>query len=251
MILGTGLDLTTLSREAATRLEVAFDAAPTVKFTGLVGSIPLSPVTLPRLTLGGLQLPNRRAGVGKGIRQPIDGILGFNVLSAFEIDLDIPNRVATFYPLRNCADHTPPDRESFVRLPTFRLGSGLYTQAKLDGKPVPGLLNTGASRTTVGLQAAAKTNVDLARLRSGPSRTVQVLDDADLTAYPAQFQELQIGTDIVRGPTLNVSDFGRRNNMLIVGNDYFARHRTWLALGGSAIFVSEARQQQTHLGDRP
>ncbi len=243
LILDIGSDVTLLSRSAAMRLEVPWDDRLAVRLNGAGGQARASRTVLPELQLGAATVPDVRAVVGQGLRPPIDGVLGINVLVGFEMDLDVPHGVVTLYRARPCAGVGPNWTGPFTRLPTRQQRSGhLFVPAQLNGQPVIGLLDTGASRTTIGLQAAADAGMTEADLLHGPASVTQSLDAGGIVVRPRRFRELRVGTDVIDQPMLNVADLPPQAGDLIIGDDYLATRRVWIALATGSMFVSTADQ---------
>ena len=243
LILDIGSDVTLLSQGAARRLQVRWDDRLGVRLNGAGGQARASRTVLPELQLGAAIVPNVRAVVGKGLRPPIDGVLGINVLLGFELDLDVPHGLVMLYRARPCAGIEPNWTGPFTRLPTQQQRSGhLFVPALLNGQPVIGLLDTGASRTTIGLQAAADAGMTAGDLLRGPSSVTQSLDAGGIVVRPRQFRELRVGTDIIKGPVLNVADLPPQAGDLIIGDDYLATRRVWIALATGSMFISTVDQ---------
>lgn len=156
LILDIGSDMTLLSRSAARRLGVTFDRGRSLSLIAAGGVTSASPAVLHTLQLGTMGAPDVPVVVSQGLPPPIDGVLGIDILARFEVDLDGPNERATIYRARLCAGAAPNWTEPFTRLPTQQQRSGhLLVPAQLNGQTMIGLLDTGASRTTIGLKAAA------------------------------------------------------------------------------------------------
>ncbi|MGI4954667.1 MAG: aspartyl protease family protein [Janthinobacterium lividum] len=240
LILDIGSDLTLLSRAAAMRLGVRFDNRLAVRLNGAGGQASASPAVLPEVQFGTAVLPNVRAVVGRGLRPPIDGVLGNNVLAGFELDLDAPKGTLALYRARPpaCAG-TPPWAVPFIRLPTEQDRNGdLFVRAALNGRPIRALLDTGASRSTVGLPAAAAAGLSAAALLRGPSSVTQSLDAAGIITRPRRFRSLQIGDEAVDDPVLNVADLPPTAGDMIIGSDYLGSRRIWIALASGTMFAA-------------
>ena len=241
LILDIGSDLTLLSRAAATRLGVRFDNRLAVWLNGAGGQASASPAVLPDVQFGTAVLPNVRAVVGRGLHSPIDGVLGNNVLAGFELDLDAPKGTVALYRARPraCAGAPPPWPVPFVRLPTEQERTGhLFVPAVLNGRPIRALLDTGASRSTVGLPAAAAAGLSASDLLRGPSSVTQSLDAAGIITRPRRFRSLQIGDEAIDDPVLNVADLPPQAGDMIIGSDYLGSRRVWIALASGTMFAA-------------
>lgn len=245
LILDIGSDITLLSRVAARRLGVAFDDRRSIQVSGAGGRASTSPAPLRSLQFGDAVVPNVQAVVGRGLRPPFDGVLGLDVLAAFDLDLDARNGEVWLYRARPpaCAGAPPPWIGPYARLDTEQGGSGyLFVPAVLNGQPLRALLDTGASNTTVGLLAAAAAGITKADLLRGPASVTQSLDAAGIVVRPRRFRELRVGGDVIADPVLNVADLPPLAGDMIIGGDYLAARRVWIAVASGTVFVTKADQ---------
>ena len=241
LILDIGSDLTLLSRAAALRLGVRFDNRSAIGLNGAGGQASASPAVLREVQFGTAVLPTVQAVVGRGLRPPFDGVLGNNVLAGFELDLDAPKGTVALYRARPpaCAGAPPPWTVPFIRLPTEQDRNGdLFVRAALNGRPIRALLDTGASRSTVGLPAAAAAGLSAADLLRGPSSVTQSLDAAGIITRPRRFRSLRIGDEAIDDPVLNVADMPPTAGDMIIGSDYLSSRRIWIALASGTMFAA-------------
>ncbi len=239
LVLDTGSDLTMLSRAAAGRLGVAWDERSPVAIGGAGGAAQAFATTVPSLALRGAATSSVRVLVAQALPPPIEGVLGINVLIGYELDLDVPHRRLVLYRARPCPAALPPWSAPFARLPTQQQRSGhLFVSGELDGQPVFGLLDTGASNTTVGLAAARDAGVTAATLRADPAGRARSIDEGGLIVRRRRFRTLKIGDDVLEQPVLHVADLPPYAGELIIGGDYLATRRVWLSLVTGQAFVT-------------
>lgn len=239
LVLDTGSDVTLLNRAAAARLGVAWDERTSVAVGGAGGASHAFATTLPGLTLGSATTRNVRTLIARAPAPPLDGVLGINVLVGYELDLDVPRRRLGLYRARPCPAALPPWTAPYTRLPTRQKLSGhLYVPGELDGQPVFGLLDTGASHTTVGLASARDAGVTAAALRADPASRTQSLNEGGMIVRQRRFRSLKIGNDTLEQPLLLVADLPPYAGDLIIGGDYLATRRVWISLVTGQAFVT-------------
>ena len=244
LILDTGSDVTLLSRTAAARLGVMSERTPSLLLSGAGGRLQAARATLATLQLAGAVASGVGAVVGRKLQPPIDGVLGINVLAGLELDLDAPAGRLTVYRARGpaCAGAAPPWTGPYFRLDTEQQSSGhLITPALLNGRPVHALLDTGASRTTVGLAAAAAAGITDADLRQSKPSVSQSLDAGGIVVRPQPFRELRLAGAVFPDPVLDVADLPPEAEDMIIGADYLSNRRVWIALATGTVFVDSNR----------
>ena len=243
LILDTGSDVTLLSRAAAARLGVMSERNPSLLLSGAGGRLQAARAVLPTLQLAGAVATGVGAVVGRKLQAPIDGVLGINVLAGLELDLDAPAGRLTVYRARApaCAGAAPAWTGPYTRLDTGQQPSGhLITPAVLNGRPVRALLDTGASRTTVGLAAAAAAGITDADLRQSKASVSQSLDATGIVVRPQPFRELRIAGAVFPNPVLDVANLPPEAEDMIIGSDYLTSRRVWIALATGTVFVDSA-----------
>ncbi|MBC7799931.1 MAG: clan AA aspartic protease, partial [Gemmatimonadaceae bacterium] len=210
---------------------------------GAGGTTTAQMATLEAVSLGGATTRNVRAMVADALGPPIDGILGINVLVGFELDLDVPQRRLVLYRARPCAAALPPWSGPYTRLPVQQQRTGhLFVSAELDGQPVFGLLDTGASRTTMAVAVARDAGVTLRQLQAAPGGRSRTLDPGGLAFRQQQFRALRIGNDVLESPMLLVADLPPYAGEMIIGGDYLATRRVWMSLLTGMVFTTASAQ---------
>lgn len=241
LILGVGSDATLLGRDAARRLNLSWNGKASLQIEGAGGRARADLAVLPTLVLGGATLRWVPVIIGQGFRAPVDGLLGMDALAGFEVDLDMPHKVATLYRARTraCAAAVPAWTHAYTRL-AVRQGRGrhLYVPAEVDGHPLLGLLVTGSSRTVVQRRAVAGIDGPGQAPMDGPASRMQTMDSLGLLVHSRRFRALQVGSDVIENPLLNIADLPAESGDLVIGADYLGTRRVWIALATGSVFVS-------------
>lgn len=174
--------------------------------------------------------------------QAMDGLLGGDVLARFDLDLDFAARVARLSPSSAC-----PPPSGWVAVPLTVLPSGhIRVKVAIDGRPVMALLDTGASHSTMNLDAAhdlfgiASSSSDL-RLVGSETGVEGVMVDA----YRYPFRSLTIGgVTLANPPILLIANATRRMHVITPnGGDRTA----WGPEGFPDFFLGIAELKRFHL----
>jgi predicted aspartyl protease len=242
LLVDTGAERTALSTTTADRLGLARDQDNMTKMTGVGGTYTAHDAIIPGLVLGGWRFPLERLPVnhlrlGPGLE--VDGLLGADVLLAYDLDINVPEQTLTLYRPRRCPDIRPPWTERADRVPgvrTFR--DRLLIPLSLDGVEGMAILDTGAQATTIGRGMAVRLGLTqdiLSRDRvveqhgAGPGSTAARLH---------RFTQLQVGPARAINPVLAVmpNDIGAGD--ALVGEDFINGHRIWMSFSNREVFIS-------------
>ena len=161
LLLDTGAEWTILTPAAAKRVgaqtpRIVFDR----QIRGLSGSLATNEVELRSFTAGDVAIPWRRVRVASlnmpsVFSGPLDGVLGADTLSSFDVDLDLPHHRMVFYGKQSCPSAAPAWAEPYATIPARKTFSNhLSFPAQLDGRQIDTFIDTGAQLSVLSSKAA-------------------------------------------------------------------------------------------------
>jgi predicted aspartyl protease len=257
LLVDTGAERTLLTEAAVERLRLPRDYQHVTRTYGIGSSTVSWDAVLPDgLTLGGTRFPVEGVTVGRFsmIRvagERADGLLGADVLLAFDIDLDVPNRRLTIYRARyGCLDG-PPWSGPYIRL------TGITTRHdrmllpfQLDGVAGLGVLDTGAQLSTVSMHMAERLGLEEEQLDADGTVMAHGAAPDQVPVRLHRFRELRVGSTVVRWPTLPVVDMTDGMGDALVGADFLQGRRIWLSFATSRVFVTPLEPNAAIAGAR-
>jgi predicted aspartyl protease len=239
LILDTGAQSTVISTGAADRLQLPRSMVYPRRMRGLGGGLVGGAVGLPGLAVAGIELPNFGALVApielklSGIVP--DGLLGADILSDYDVDLDLArNRVRLW-----CSSGAPDWSRSYSTIEANRsLHDRLFFWSALDGKRTAVIIDTGAQHSLVDSRAALATGIDAKALGSQPAIAVLgISGSGGVQARPYRFRELAIGRERLAQPSLLVAPLGLEDADLILGADFMKDRRVRLSYRSRRIYI--------------
>lgn len=249
MIVDSGAERTTLSEAAAARLGLPQDGRFVTHSTGIGGVSAHADVTVANLVLGGVRFPIDRMAVGslnfdRRSGLVADGLLGADILLAFETDIDVPGGSLTLYRVRRCAGTKPPWSESVAEIMgvTSRKDRMLIP-FDLDGVIGQAILDTGAQRTVIGVQMARRMGLTEQTMAGDPVIHHRGAGPATMDAHVHRFQQLRIGPALMARPALSVLPTDAGVGDALVGEDFLEGRRVWLSFPTRQFFVSRLAQE--------
>ncbi len=223
LLLDTGAQGMLVTPEAAASL--ALPLRGMVPMFGTGGSREARVVLLPGLRLGDTPMPDQLAPVAPlpvdfRLQPPLAGLLGASLLSAFDLDIDVPAGRLTLYLPSECE---PPFRGAVLPLEVTPRGEP-FVPVLVNGQPLLALLDTGTRATILsdatarrlGVQAPVSANVaegvDGERRAIGHTRVRLAIGDVPAVETPVSVSALQLD----------------RGDMLL-GLDAIVQRRVWLS----------------------
>jgi len=244
LLLDTGAQTTILTPPVAQRIGAQ---RPSVEFQrqmhGIAGSLQTSEVELRSFTMGGVAIPWRRVrvapvNVGSVFSAPLDGVLGVDTLSSFDVDLDLPGHRLVLYEKQTCAGATPAWTEHYAKIAAGRsLGDHLFFPVHLEGRKLAAFIDTGAQFTVLSSKAASVLGVTEAALAHDRVIIVHGAAAEQLSAHVHRFSQLAVGTEIIRNLEIVVTDVRLNDADLVLGIDFLRSRRMWMSYGSQQIFL--------------
>ena len=245
LILDTGAERTVLTPDVAERIGAQ---RPRIEFQrrlhGIAGDLPSREVELRSFAAGAVAIPWRRVLVApvkmaKIFPTPLDGLLGADSLSDFDIDLDLPRHQMTFYQRQSCETAAPNWTGPYISVSTGRSrGEHLFFPAQLDGHRLTAVIDTGSQVTVLATASARALGVTNEQLSKDRSVTTQGVAGEPRSARVHRFARLEIGSLIVRNPEVVVADLNLNDADILLGVDFLRSRRLWLSYGSRRIFLS-------------
>jgi predicted aspartyl protease len=245
VLLDTGAQTTILRPPVAQRIGAQH---PRIEFQrqmhGIAGNLQTGEVELRSFAIAGVAIPWRRVrvapvNVASVFSTPLDGLLGVDALSSFDVDLDLPDHRMVLYEKQTCASATPTWTEPYAKISAGRsLGDHLFFPAQLDGRKIHTFIDTGSQFTVLSTRAALALGVTEAVLAHDRAISVHGAAAEQLSAHIHRFAQLTVGAEVIRNPEIVVTDVRFNDADLVLGIDFLRSRRVWLSYGSQQIFLS-------------
>jgi predicted aspartyl protease len=251
-ILDTGAAQTVVTPDAVRHFGLALDEWTATTMLGVGGverrrnadprSVELGGVALHRrslaqdATLRVATLPRRMVG-----EQQIDGLLGRDFLSLFDLDLDFTRETLTLYDVRGCDGRFLPWTEPYLSVTVENpTESALVVPLAIDGVPLRALLDSGAGRSLVAAGGMARLGLGIERLQGDPSQVVSGVGPHTVTMWQHKFHELRVGSESVANPVFLVAPIQLQPiSDMLLGADWLLGHRVWISYATKQLFATK------------
>lgn len=250
-ILDTGAQRSVVTRDAVDRLGLARDQWVGTTMNGVggiqsrpnadpasisLGGVPLVRRTLTHdtsLTVG--VLPHARAG-----NLVIDGLLGRDFLSLFDLDLDVSGRRLLLHRVSGCSGRFLPWTADYAAIQvTMPTDTAIVVPVSLDGRPLRALLDTGASASLLGAPGIFKLGLTAAALDSDPADTVSGLGPRSVTLHRHRFRTLEVGASVIDSPSVWVEPIRLTPIVdMLLGADWLSGRHVWVSFATRQLFVA-------------
>jgi len=240
-VVDTGAEASTVTPQAAEALRLPTDQRHGSVLLGIAGPFHTPNVRVRSFALGEVVRADQSLGIGRMPSFPpsvptVAGLLGADVLSAYDVDLDLPNGRMALYTPRGCAGFVP--WPGAVAVPLARTRSGLaFVDAVVDGVTVRALLDTGARTTLLARATAASLGVSQAALAHDPQRVGIGIGLGNIDVRTHRFGELGLPGAMQRNVAANVADIHLPGVEMLLGADYLGARRIWISYSTGRLFL--------------
>lgn len=248
LLLDTGAEGGLIAPEAAAALHLPMDPRRVTQMQGPAGEVIGRNALARHVQLGPLLLQDASLPVGvlpavPRTTPPVVGLIGADVLSRFDVELDAPHGRMALYATAGCESGFVPFPSANM-LPLTREGDRVRVDVVLDGQRLPALVDTGARSTIVSPAAAALAGVTEAALARDPGGIGGGVDMRRTEFHWHRFGTFRVGAEAMRSHTLTVSPLG--DEMMLLGNDWLLTRHVWISYAQNRLFVQPAISPAPH-----
>lgn len=244
----TGAATTYVSQDLADELNLPHDFDHTLDSFGVGGQEShLHIAEVASLALGDIQVRNTHLPVAAfgerladGHTQP-GGLIGADILSHFDLDIDIPHRQLALWRVAGCTEMQPDWQNAAAPLPMQIAPSRHVTvPVRIDGASLDLMLDTGSPDLVLSTHAAARAGAPPEVLED--NRHVQGfgVNDRAFDAWMHIFRRVELGSMVfgdVRTIVVNNGRYGSIGDGLL-GIEFLKRGRVWLSYSTGSFFAT-------------
>lgn len=236
----SGAQTSTVTPELVAALDLRPDPGMSARrLAGLGGNAYSQVVGLDSLQLGGVTYRKidvfaASLGVlGRG-NLAVSGLVGEDLLSRYDVGLDIGHREISLYTVRGCATVSPPWGTAAPIPIRLSEHNHLVFPVELDGHRLTAMLDTGAAGDVLLERGAGALHLTPDLLAHDSAIAAQGLGERGVDIRIHKFATLRVGQETIQGPAIGVSDASDSDVDLILGMGF---------LRGRQVFVSHATAQ--------
>jgi predicted aspartyl protease len=250
MMVDTGAQRAALSPQAADRLNLATDASRTFSADDIGGRSPgahprivnvvrFGPVVWPRYAMQPVNIlrPEQQGDPGAPA-----GVIGADMLSAYDVEFDFPGRSMALYSVSGCSgDFVPwPGRHDILAAGPAPADL-MVIPVTINGRRIKALLDTGSNTSSLSLDVARLSGVTPDALKQDPPSSYVSSRGALVGAHRHRFVSFAVGAATYRNPELSVQDVNFSVFDMLLGMDYLRGRRLWLSYGTHQVFIQLIR----------
>jgi tetratricopeptide (TPR) repeat protein/predicted aspartyl protease len=184
--------------------------------------------------------------VGEQLDASAVGLIGQNLLRAFDIDYDLGHSQVRLFIPKDCAKSmlaywtAPGDKLSVVTMErTNALSPHTTTPAYLNGEKIRTTLDTGASTSMLTLEAARHAGLTPASAGVVPGGSFPGLGGRMVDTWIGRFKSFKIGEEEIQNARLRFADVSMPGDMLL-GDDFFLSHRIMVSNSQHQVYITYA-----------
>jgi len=246
MLVDTGAAHTAISPELAKQLRLPQDRRTRLTVHGVGGNMKAAhPVIAHSFQAGKghlvdyeLMVANISGPSGKDKPDAPEGVLGLDLLSYYELEFDFPNRTLALYTPSNCSGNFVPWTGRFDVIAGKRqLDGQLFIPVSVNRQAINAVIDTGATRTALGIDTAHDVGVSEAELRMDRPASTVGANGVPVRTYQHRFDSFTVGQTTFHRVPLFIDDERRGVIQMLLGMDFFRRRKLWVSFKTEQIFL--------------
>ncbi len=241
MLVDTGAERSMITEETVERLKLPRDSRFMTRAAGVGGVTQSADARIDSMLLGGIAFPVERLSVNRlGPGVPFDGLLGADILLAFDLDIDVPGGKLSLYRVRRCPVTDPPWTERGVPIPgVSALRDRMMVPIRINGVDGMALLDTGAQTSAIGQSMARRLGLTDQALANAPVLPIRGVGTGIAQARLYRFKEVRIGPAVGTNIPLPVLPGEGGFGDALIGQDFLNGRRMWLSFKTLRLFISQ------------
>lgn len=170
------------------------------------------------------------------------GLIGADLLSGFDLELNIPKRTLTLYRVVGCNSVRPPWEGAYdtVAASVARYNHFLFP-VELNGHSIMADFDTGLRGEVVALGSAERLGVTEAELDKDPSRTGTSADPQAAVIRRHRFDTVKIGSETFQNVPMDIAHFHEPGIDMLVGLDYMRGRRFFVSYSTGNLFIQKVQ----------
>jgi predicted aspartyl protease len=245
MILDTGSFGTVLTREAVARMQLPTPDWTTAEARGIGGSRSLSVLQTAQFKLGRLHGRNLHFAVFDdprvlGLTQ-VDGLLGMDIMSQFDIDIDLPEHKVIFYGTEGgCSRPTVALEQPLFAIPMAQSAHerSVVVEVSIAGKSLRALLDSGADSNVLFRSAARRLGLNDAALTGDHQASMGGIGPRAVQVRQHIIEPVSIGDLTIRNMPVDISPEIRSGDFdMILGLGFFLRVHVWMSFSSHTVIM--------------
>lgn len=249
-VLDTGAERTLVSPAAADRLALARDEWVATSTRGVSGYIERMRNANPRsITLGGVPLRHRSLARDSSLvvatlpritpDAPVDGLLGRDFLSAFDLSLGLGTKSLMLFDVKGCSGDFLPWTGPHASVPMQTpMESAIVVPVEVDGVRLRALLDTGASRSLIAAPGMVRLGLAAQGL-TGARQSAVGIGPLPVPVQERRFRSLQVVPAVSEPATMLVAPVHLIPiTDMLLGSDWVGAQVIWISFTTRQLFVS-------------
>jgi predicted aspartyl protease len=244
----TGAAVTTLSDSLANALNIPRDFDHTIDMFGVAGrESHLYLGEVQSISVGGVEVKKHAfpvASFGAFMladgRSHADGLIGADILSHFDVDIDIPHRQIAFWRVQGCSVVKPDWHGDASGVP-MQISStrNITVPVRIDGATLDLMLDTGAGDLLLSTRAAARAGATPEVLEESRQSTGFGVNDRSYPVWLHIFRRVELGTQVYGDVRAVVVARGRYIDQGdgLLGVAFLKRGRVWISYSTGTFFA--------------
>lgn len=247
MGIDTGAQRTVISLDLARRLDLPQDLQNYTNVSGTAGSYKAPNIHIETLEFAGstfhqLSLPALSMELPiltkSQLPMPIEGVIGVDILSHYDLDVDFPHHQLTLYTMPPCQNAKPNWSHSYTTIPvTITSTQRIAVPLTVDGHAIDAIFDTAANGERLTATSLEKAGITRDTLNTDPLQNGSGIGGGVYKTHSHLFHEVTVGNNTYKNISFDVVNLGSTEADALLGEDYIKARHFWLSYAAHKIYI--------------
>lgn len=248
MGIDTGAQRSVITPELANRLNLPHDLNHHTQVYGTSGHQTVPNAFVDNLAFAGISYPHislptvslKLANIGNTASpdEKMEGLIGSDILSHYDLEFDFPAKRLTLYRVSHCESVIPPWSKPYMTMPMIVTPSHRPTiQIELDGNLATAIFDTGASGERLDPSATSRVGLTNDIIANDPIHAGAGVGGDPYKVPSHKFSRIKIGTETYKDIPMDIVSLGSNEADSLLGEDYIHSRKFWLSYATQTLYV--------------
>jgi len=188
-----------------------------------------------------------RMGDLDGSLKDVAGLLGDDVMSQFDVEMDFPDRRITFYKNAGCRGQYAPWKEPYSSGAFRRHNSEIVIDGSANGHPLDVVVDTGAAMSFMSRRAALASGAKDADMTLTSASVVSPFNEGErMPVRSVAFSSFVVARSDLSGRAVGVVDVEVPGGDMLLGLDFLRTTKIWFGYSSGSIFIADRHVEASH-----
>jgi predicted aspartyl protease len=172
------------------------------------------------------------------------GLIGGDILSQYDIEIDFPLKKIVFYRIEGCAGKFIPWSVNYATIPLTRKGTRVFMTIDVNEHKLNALIDTGAAGMFIKRKSVLQAGVTEDDLEHDTTSNASGAGGTPVEVRIHRFSKMTIGNQTFSNITVNVPDVPLPAADMVLPAAYLKFRKVWISYATNQMFIADIQKKE-------